>query len=206
MPLIRFCRWCSAKIVYLARLHTMYGSKFTKGSDTVYVARLFFKTLIFLALGIVCCSCELLDQNLSVDALGRLFDVKPAQVDRPRRGPTTSEETAILTFQISTGPDSGKYMRVVGPKTADFFNQSLSDSDEYAYWVKNVMPYVKDQMGNIRTARIMPLSYNWDNSAAPKKYFVTKKSDFSETFFSSSPVKTAPRKVVSEEKNLRFRF
>ena len=84
------------KIVYLARLHTMYGSKFTKGSDTVYVARLFFKTLIFLALGIVCCSCELLDQNLSVDALGRLFDVKPAQVDRSRRGPTTSEETAIL--------------------------------------------------------------------------------------------------------------
>ena len=81
-----------------------------------------------------------------------------------------SEETTILTFQISTGPDSGKYMRVVGPKTADFFNQSLSDSDEYAYWVKNVMPYVKDQMGNIRTSRIMPLSYNWDNSEAPKKY------------------------------------
>ena len=45
-----------------------------------------------------------------------------------------------------------------------------SDSDEYAYWVKNVMPYVKDQMGNIRTARIKPLSYNWDNSEAPKKY------------------------------------
>ena len=43
---------------------------------------------------------------------------------------------------------------VVGPKTADFFNQSLSDSDEYAYWVKNVMPYVKDQMGNVRTARL----------------------------------------------------
>ena len=32
-----------------------------------------------------------------------------------------SADTAILTFQIVTGADSGKYMRVVGPKTADFF-------------------------------------------------------------------------------------
>ena len=79
-------------------------------------------------------------------------------------------ETAILTFQIVTGPDSGKYMRVVGPKSADFFDQGVSGSSEYAYWVKNVMPHVKDQMGNIRTARIKDLSYNWDNAEAPKKY------------------------------------
>ena len=81
-----------------------------------------------------------------------------------------SAETGILTFQIVTGPDSGKYMRVVGPKTPDFFDSSLSDSAEYEYWVKNVMPYVKDQMGNVRTARLDDYSYNWDNSEAPKKY------------------------------------
>ena len=81
-----------------------------------------------------------------------------------------SQETAILTFRIVTGPDTGKYMRVVGPKSGEFFNETVSDSDEYAYWVKNVMPYVKDQSGNKRTARIGPLSYNWDNSEAPKKY------------------------------------
>ena len=34
-------------------------------------------------------------------------------------------ETAILTFQIVTGPDSGKYMRVVGPKSADFFDKAF---------------------------------------------------------------------------------
>ena len=81
-----------------------------------------------------------------------------------------SAETGILTFQIVTGPDSGKYMRVVGPKTPDFFDSSLSDSAEYEYWVKNVMPYVKDQMGNVRTARLDDYSYNWDNSEAPKNY------------------------------------
>ena len=81
-----------------------------------------------------------------------------------------SQETAILTFRIVTGPDSGKYMRVVGPKSGDFFNEGVSNSEEYAYWMKNVMPYVKNQSGNKRTARIGPLSYNWDNSEAPKKY------------------------------------
>ena len=81
-----------------------------------------------------------------------------------------SQETAILTFRIVTGPDTGKYMRVVGPKSGDFFNEGVSNSQEYAYWMKNVMPYVKDQSGNKRTARIGALSYNWDNSEAPKKY------------------------------------
>ena len=54
-----------------------------------------------------------------------------------------SQETAILTFRIVTGPDTGKYMRVVGPKSGDFFNEGFSNSQEYAYWMKNVMPYVK---------------------------------------------------------------
>ena len=81
-----------------------------------------------------------------------------------------SQETAILTFRIVTGPDTGKYMRVVGPKSGDFFNEGVSNSQEYAYWMKNVMPYVKDQSGNKRTARLDDLSYNWDNSEGPKKY------------------------------------
>jgi len=81
-----------------------------------------------------------------------------------------TQETGILTFQIVTGPDSGKYMRVVGPKTADFFDQGVSGSAEYDYWVKNVMPYVKDQEGNKRTWRIKGLGYNWDNNQAPKKF------------------------------------
>ena len=31
-----------------------------------------------------------------------------------------TQETAILTFRIVTGPDTGKYMRVVGPKSGFF--------------------------------------------------------------------------------------
>ena len=81
-----------------------------------------------------------------------------------------SADTAILTFQIVTGADSGKYMRVVGPKTADFFDQGLSGSAEYEYWVKNVMPYVKDQAGNKRLWRLKGLSYNWNAEDPPKKY------------------------------------
>jgi hypothetical protein len=92
-----------------------------------------------------------------------------AAVSKKTKKFNNTTETAILTFRIVTGPDSGKYMRVVGPKTGDFFNSS-SDSEEYAYWEKNVMPFVKNQMGNVRTARIDDFSYNWDNSQAPKKY------------------------------------
>tara|TARA_B100001093_G_C26695293_1_gene956638 strand:- start:366 stop:1127 length:762 start_codon:yes stop_codon:yes gene_type:complete len=78
-------------------------------------------------------------------------------------------ETAILTFRIVTGPDSGKFMRVIGPKSSDFFDNS-TNSEEYAYWEKNVMPFVKNQSGNNRTRRFESLSYNWNNSEAPKKY------------------------------------
>ena len=62
----------------------------------MYSVRLFLRTLMCLGLGIVCCSCEFLDQNLSTDALGRLFDVEPGQVEKYSRTATTSEETAIL--------------------------------------------------------------------------------------------------------------
>ncbi len=99
---------------------------------------------------------------------GMSKDFQEAVTKKTKKFNNTSD-TAILTFSIVTGPDSGKYMRVIGPKSADFFNTS-SDSDEYAYWEKNVMPYVKSQVGNIRTARINDFSYNWDNSEAPKKY------------------------------------
>ena len=58
--------------------------------------RLFLRTLVCLGLGIVCCSCEFLDQNLSPEALGGLFDVEPRQLEKYSRTATTSEETAIL--------------------------------------------------------------------------------------------------------------
>ena len=90
-------------------------------------------------------------------------------VSKKTRKFNNTTETAILTFRIVTGPDSGKFMRVIGPKSSDFFDNS-TNSEEYAYWEKNVMPFVKNQSGNNRTIRIEPLSYNWNNSEAPKNY------------------------------------
>ena len=100
---------------------------------------------------------------------GMAKEFESAVAKKPKKF-NNSQDTGILTFQVVTGPDSGKYMRVVGPKTADFFDQGMAGSAEYDYWVKNVMPYVKDQQGNKRTWRIEGLCYNWDNSEAPKKY------------------------------------
>ena len=79
-----------------------------------------------------------------------------------------SAENAILTFQVITGPDQGKYMRVVGPKESSFFDEPFTK--EYSYWEKNVMPFVKDNDGNKRSWRIPNLGYNWNNGEKPMKY------------------------------------
>ena len=57
------------------------------------------------------------------DGMAKEFEMA---VSKKTRKFNNTQETGILTFQIVTGPDSGKYMRVVGPKTADFFDQGLS--------------------------------------------------------------------------------
>ncbi|SVE41138.1 uncharacterized protein METZ01_LOCUS493992, partial [marine metagenome] len=79
----------AAQDVNLDRLETMCASTFIRGSETVYSARLFLRTLMCLGLGIVCCSCELLDQKLSTDAFGRFFDVEPRQA-RESNGATAT--------------------------------------------------------------------------------------------------------------------
>jgi len=97
----------------------------------------------------------------------------------------TTTENGIMTFQIITGPDQGKYMRVVGPKESAFFDEGFSD--EYSYWQKNVMPYVADSNGNKRTWRVTGLGYNWDNDQPPMNYVrfttVRLKSGLGRDFF-----------------------
>ena len=59
-----------------------------------------------------------------------------------------TKETSFATYQIITGSDQGKYMRVMGNRSAAAFD--TEDSAELAYWMKNVMPYTEGNDGNIR--------------------------------------------------------
>jgi hypothetical protein len=77
-------------------------------------------------------------------------------------------ETSMATYQLVTGPDQGKYMRVMGNRNAAAFDED--NSVELAYWGKHVMPYVESNDGNIRWRRIKGLSQNWDNDLPPARF------------------------------------
>ena len=79
-----------------------------------------------------------------------------------------TKETSFATYQLVTGPDQGKYMRVMGNRTAADFDQD--DSKELAYWMKNVMPFVESNDGNIRWWRMKGLGQNWDNDLPPARF------------------------------------
>ena len=50
-------------------------------------------------------------------------------------------ETSMATYQIITGQDQGKYMRVMGNRDSSAFDED--NTAELAYWGKHVMPYVE---------------------------------------------------------------
>ena len=56
-----------------------------------------------------------------------------------------TKETSFATYQIITGSDQGKYMRVMGNRNAASFD--TEDTAELAFWMKNVMPYTEEMMG-----------------------------------------------------------
>jgi hypothetical protein len=77
-------------------------------------------------------------------------------------------ETSMVTYQIITGQDQGKYMRVMGNRSAAAFDED--NTAELAYWGKHVMPYVKNNDGNARWWRMKGLSQNWDNDLPPARF------------------------------------
>jgi len=77
-------------------------------------------------------------------------------------------ETSMVTYQITTGSDQGKYMRVMGNRDAAAFDED--NTAELAYWNKNVMPYVDDMDGNKIWWRMKGFSINWNNDLPPAKY------------------------------------
>ena len=79
-----------------------------------------------------------------------------------------TKETSFATYQIITGSDQGKYMRVMGNRNAASFD--TEDTAEMAFWMKNVMPYTEGNDGNIRWWRMKGLSQNWDNDLPPARF------------------------------------
>ncbi|CAI8332155.1 MAG: Uncharacterised protein [Flavobacterium sp. SCGC AAA160-P02] len=79
-----------------------------------------------------------------------------------------TKETSIFTYQINTGPDQGKYMRVLGNRNAASFDED--NASEMAFWMKNVMPYVDSNDGNIRWWRLKGAGLNWDNDVPPARF------------------------------------
>lgn len=79
-----------------------------------------------------------------------------------------TKENAIFTYQIITGPDQGKYMRVVGNRDAASFDEN--NSSELAYWMKHVMPYAEGNDGNIRWWRMKGAGINWNNDLPPSRF------------------------------------
>jgi len=78
-------------------------------------------------------------------------------------------ETAIMTYKVVTGPDSGKYLRVEGNKSpADY---DLDRSAEGNYWNENVAKYIAKDQGQVRYQRLKGGSYNPNpEKTSPSKY------------------------------------
>ena len=74
----------------------------------------------------------------------------------------------MATYQIITGQDQGKYMRVMGNRESSAFDED--NTAELAYWGKHVMPYVESNDGNIRWWRMKGFSQNWDNDLPPARF------------------------------------
>ena len=97
-----------------------------------------------------------------------------------------TDETSMGTYQLITGPDQGKYMRVMGNRDAASFD--MNNTAELAYWNKNVMPYVDNMEGNKIWWRMKGMCQNWDNDLPPARFVkmttYTIKSDKRTDFFS----------------------
>ena len=78
-------------------------------------------------------------------------------------------ETAIMTYRIITGPDSGSYLRVEANKTAADYDKDRTA--EGKYWNENVAKYIAKDKGQQRWQRLNNGSYDPDpEDSSPSKY------------------------------------
>lgn len=78
-------------------------------------------------------------------------------------------ETAISTYRVITGPDSGSYLRVEGNKSpADY---DIDRTAEGNYWNDNVAKYLAKNGEHVRWRRLNNGSYDPDpENSTPSKY------------------------------------
>jgi hypothetical protein len=82
----------------------------------------------------------------------------------------SSSQTAMMTYKIVTGRNSGTYERVESMKYPKDYD--LDRSAEAKYWDKNVSKYIEKTGGQMRWDRINNVTLNWDpeNPGTPSKY------------------------------------
>ena len=81
----------------------------------------------------------------------------------------TTAKTAMMTYKVITGPDSGTYVRVEANKTpADY---DLDRSAEANYWNENVSKFVERDKGQVRYQSLKNGSYDPNpEDSAPSKF------------------------------------
>ncbi len=82
----------------------------------------------------------------------------------------STPETAMITYKIVTGRNSGTYERVESMKYPKDYDKDRSAESEY--WDKNVSQYIERSSGQMRWDRINNATLNWDseNPRTPSKY------------------------------------
>lgn len=81
----------------------------------------------------------------------------------------TTDKTAILTYRITTGPNSGTYVRVESQKSPSDYD--LDRSAEGEYWNKNVAKYIAKNSGQVRWQRLNNGSMNYEpGNSTPSKH------------------------------------
>lgn len=80
-----------------------------------------------------------------------------------------TDKTAMMTYRVITGPDSGTYLRVEANKTpADY---DLDRSAEQTYWEENVSKFVDQSKGQVRYRALENGSYDPSpDDSTPSKY------------------------------------
>jgi len=77
-------------------------------------------------------------------------------------------ETSMATYQIITGQDQGKYMRVMGNRDSSAFDED--NTAELAYWGKHVMPYVEKMTTyTIKRGKMSDFLRFWRNNTKLQK-------------------------------------
>ena len=78
-------------------------------------------------------------------------------------------ETAIITYKVVTGSNSGMFVRVESGKSPASYD--LDRTAEGKYWNENVSKYIAKNGGQVRWQRLSNGSYDYDpENTSPSKY------------------------------------